>query len=180
MVSVEKKSELVPVRKEVGSHRLSRPIFYWEVCIDPEAVLNHVTRDSNYREHALENGGERYILMEDDRGLFYRFFRSVVSELWLKLGRMAKRMREGVEYSGDVVVMKLEVSRNHDDNMMFSLGGFIGDYVCSAILRSWYLRNGLNDEALKCGNDADAALSDVVAVVHYRKRAVRRPIDPLF
>ena len=183
MGTIKKKSEEKPFRREcmkdIGIHRC-KMLAYWDIEIDSDEVLSRVTRDSNYREHVMSDGGEKYVLMEDDRALFFRFFRSAVSELWLKLGRMSKRVPEGIRYSDDCVRIRLEVGRNHDDNMMFSLIGFIDDFLDAFVLKEWYVRNSLDAEALKCAQSADAALSNVVTVVHYRKRPVRRPIDPLF
>lgn len=153
---------------------------WWELTIDSDEILKHVSLDSNYREHAMEDGGEKYILMEDDRDLFHKLLHSAISELWLKIGRMSKFTPEAIKYSDGVTILKLEVTRNHDDNMLFSFEEFVNDFLVNMILKGWYLRNNINEELAKCDQEAQAALSNVITVVHYRKRPVRRPIDPLF
>lgn len=153
---------------------------WWKVTIDSEELLNKISLDSNYREHAMKEGGERYILVEDDAGLFHKLLHSAMAELWLKIGRMSKYVPDGVRYSDDATVFRLEVTRNHDDNMLFSFEEFINDFLVYTILKGWYLRNNMNDEAAKCDEESKMSLSNVVTVVHYRKRPVKRPIDPLF
>lgn len=153
---------------------------WWELTIDSEEILKNVSLDSNYREHAMEEGGEKYILMEDDLDLFHKLLHSAISELWLKIGRMSKFIPHGIKYSDDVTVLRLEVTRNHDDNMLFSFEEFINDFLVNTVLKGWYLRNNINEELAKCEQGAQVALNNVITVVHYRKRPVRRPIDPLF
>ncbi|MCM1031554.1 MAG: hypothetical protein NC410_08980 [Oscillibacter sp.] len=153
---------------------------WWKVIIDSDELLNKISLDSNYREHAMEEGGEKYILMEDDMDLFHKLLHSAMAELWLKIGRMSKYVPDGINYSEGVTIFRLEVTRNHDDNMIFSFEEFINDFLINTILKGWYLRNNINEEMLKCDQEAQAALSNVITVVHYRKRPVRRPIDPLF
>lgn len=161
--------------KKENEHKL------WIISIDPDDVLNRVIQDSNYREHAMgDNGGEIYILMENDSILFQKLLKSAIAELYLKIGRMAKWLVDGIDYTDDFTKIKLKIGRNHDNNMLFSMKTFIEEFVDNIVLREWYLRNKLNDEALVCDNSAKNALSNVITVVHYRKKAVKRPIDPLF
>ena len=37
------------------------------MSIDGDEVFGRVSRDTNYREHALEDGGAKYVLLDDDR-----------------------------------------------------------------------------------------------------------------
>lgn len=153
---------------------------YWLINIDADEVFNRVSLESAYRENGMESGGNRFVLLEDDRALFALLFRSASDELWLRMGRMAKKIFRGVKVSEDAMQMKLEVSGNHDDNMMDALGGFAGQFIGLWVLRQWYERCRQPEEAAKCARDAETALSNAITLVHYRKQAVRRPVDPLF
>lgn len=154
---------------------------FWLIAIDSEEIFNRVSLHSNYHEHAMSEGRDiRYVLLDDDMLLFMEMFRKAVSELWLKLGRMSKNIEEGVKYSENEAIIRLEVTANHDDNMLFSLGGFIEGFLVARILQDWFSRNKLNDEAGKSAKEAKEALASVITVIHYRKRAVKKPIDPLF
>lgn len=153
---------------------------YWVLNMDTEEALNRVSLDSNYREHAMQQGGSRYVLMEDDQALYALMLKRAVNDLWLKLARMSKAVAGGLKYSDDGVVMRLEVSDNYDDNMLFTLGGFVERFIDSCVLRQWYERNNLQAEAVKCGIEAEVAVGNILNVVHFRKRAVKRPVNPVF
>lgn len=153
---------------------------FWVVLIDTEEVFVRVSLDSNYREYAMENGGERYILLEDDMSVFNRLVKNAIAELWMKLGRMGKAVDNGVRYTEDITMLRLEVGANHDDNMLFTLGGFIERFIDAWVLKQWFGLNRLQDEEAKCARDAASALSSLVTVAHYRKKAVKRPVNPMF
>lgn len=153
---------------------------FWRIGVDSEDVFARVSLDSSYREHVLENGGNRYVLLEDDMALFDGMVKKAVGVLWLKLGRMSKGVSGGLKYSEDGAMMMLEVSDNCDDNMLGTLGNFVDQFVDAYVLRLWYERNKLREDVVQCERDAELALEYVVGVVHFRKRAVKRPINPLF
>lgn len=152
----------------------------WLLREDAGDVFARVSLDSAYRENGMENGGNRLVILEDDRALFALLFRGAARELWLRMGRMAKGSLLGFRLSDHAMEMRLNVSGNHDENMLAALGGFAGQFIDLWVLRQWYERCRQPEEAAKCARDAGAALSNVVTLVHYRKQAVRRPVDPLF
>lgn len=152
---------------------------FWVVLIDAEEVFARVSLHSNYREYALENGGVRYVLIEDDMAMFNRLVKNAIAELWMKLGRMGKTVENGVRYTEDTTVLRLEVNENQDDNMLFTLGGFIEQFVDAWVLKQWFGLNGLQKEELACARDAAGALASLVTVAHYRKKAVKRPVNPV-
>lgn len=152
---------------------------YWLLDISAEEVLARASLDSNYREHAMEHGGGRYILMEDDGALFSLMLKRAVNDLWLKLARMSKGVTGGLKYTDDKAMLRLEVSDNYEDNLLFTLGGYVDDFVCSDTLRQWYERNGLQDESVKCMAQEAKALENIRSVVHFRKKAVKRPVNPV-
>lgn len=153
---------------------------FWVVLIDPEEVFVRVSLDSNYREHAMEGGEIRYVMLDDDIPMFNRLVKNAIAELWMKLGRMSKTVDNGIRYTEDITMLRLEVGANHDDNMLFTLGGFIGQFIDAWVLKQWFGLNGLQEKEETCARDAASALSSLVTVVHYRKKAVKRPIHPIF
>ena len=74
---------------------------YWVLSIDGDEVFGRVSRDTNYREHALDNGGAKYVLLDDDRPLFGRLLRGAWPDLVLQLARMSKNVGRAVLDSGD-------------------------------------------------------------------------------
>lgn len=152
---------------------------FWVICVNGDEVFSRVSLDSNYREH-VRQGGNRYVMLDDDRSLFDVFFKRAVAKLWLKLGRMSKTVRRGIKYSDEGALLTLEVSSNHVDNMLFDLGTFIERFVDFWVLLQWYDRNNLKEEVVKCEKEAEEVLQAIVTLVHYRRKAVKRPIDPLF
>lgn len=153
---------------------------YWIIRIDADEVFSRVSNETNYREHVMASGGPKYILLEEDRKLFDRLFVGAIGNLWLKLGRMSKNITQGIRYSESGAVFRLAVSENHEDNMLTTLGNFINDFLTAYILRDWYERNNIPDEMVKCEGSIVIALNNIISVVHYRKKAVKRPIDPVF
>lgn len=152
---------------------------YWIVQLDTDEIFNRVSLDSTYREHSLPNGSDRYILLDEDREFFYRLVKNAVAELWLRLGRMAKNVAGGIRYTDDFVSLRLETGDNHDDNMLFVLSANTDRFVDAWVLRQWFDRHRLYDDIVRCEQDASAALAAILAVVHYRKKAVKRPVHPL-
>lgn len=152
---------------------------FWLLNITAEDVFARVSLDTAYREHAMAGGGSRYVLLEDDMGLFTKLLKGAVGRLWLQMGRMSKEVAQGLRYSEDGALLRLSAGENHDDNMLGALGGFADEFVDAWVLRQWFERNGLAEDVARCAWDAERALNDVLGVVHYRKRAVKRPIDPL-
>lgn len=153
---------------------------YWIFSMDGEELFNRISLDSNYRVHAMENQDDRYVLLEDDRALFLLMLKAAVNELWLKVARMSKLVPEAVKYAEDGMFLKLEVGSNHDDNVVFSLNGFIEQFLKGKVLQQWFERNNVMDEAEKCRREAEIALQNVITVVHFRKKSVGRPINPVF
>ena len=92
---------------------------YWVLSIDGDEVFGRVSRDTNYREHALDNGGAKYVLLDDDRPLFGRLLRSGWPDLVLQLARMGKNVGRAVLDSGDSLQLRLEVTDNYDDHLTF-------------------------------------------------------------
>lgn len=153
---------------------------FWVVSIDSEELFARIGRDANYREHAMQSGGGKYVLLEEDRGMFDRLMKSAVGELWLKLARMSKMVSKPVLHNEDATLIRLEVHGNYDDHVLFVLDGGVEDFLEGYVLREWYVRNNVRDEAAKCEVAMSGALARILSVVHYRKKAVKRPIDPVF
>ncbi len=153
---------------------------YWIIRIEADEVFNRVSNETNYREHVMVSGGPKYVLLEEDRELFDRLFVSAIGNLWLKLGRMSKNITQGIRCCESDAILKLAVSENHEDNMLTTLGNFINDFLDAYILHGWYERNNIHDEMIKCEESVAITLNNIISVVHYRKKAVKRPIDPVF
>ena len=153
---------------------------YWVLSIDGDEVFGRVSRDTNYREHALDGGGARYVLLDDDRPLFDRMLRSGLPDLVLQLARMGKDVEPAVLDSGDSLQIRLEVTDNYDDHLTFALQGYMDDYVDACVLKEWFSRNNVSQLAVHYEELAAVALRRMVTVIHYRKRAVKRPIHPIF
>lgn len=128
----------------------------------------------------MENGNNRYVLLNDDLGLFRTLVKNAIAELWLRIGRMSKAITQAISHTEEVTRLNLEVSSNHDDNMLFSMGSFIEQFIDSWVLKQWYERNQVQIHAQQCEHNAELALSRIVTIVHYRKKAIKRPVNPIF
>lgn len=147
--------------------------------VDGDEVFARVSLDSGYREHAREQREGRAVLLDDDRALFRSLMKNALAELWMRLGRMGRGVDKAVRYTEDMTTLRLEVGTNHDDNMLFALGSFIGQFTDAWILRQWFDRNQQPGDALCCERDAAGAWQNILTLVHYRKKAVKRPVDPV-
>ena len=153
----------------------------WKILIDTEEIFKRVSLDSNYREHALiEPRGSKYVLLDDDVSLFNTFVRNAMSELWLKIARMSKQVSSGIRYTEDFIELNLEASDNHDPNLLFTLGCQIDQFIDARVLCQWFELNRISDHAGLCERDAARTLANLLTTVHFRKKAVKRPIDPIF
>lgn len=164
----------------MGKIEISNGRKYWLIVLEGDELFNLISQDSNYREHVMEYGGGEYILLEDDRQIFDKILKNVVNELWLKLGRMSKSVEKGMVCNEDIIRMKFEVTSNYDDNMLPALETFINEYIESGVLKEWYIRNNISEEVVKCEEVCKSVLEKILSVVHYRKQAVKRPINPVF
>lgn len=153
---------------------------YWVLSIDGDEVFGRVSRDTNYREHALDNGGAKYVLLDDDRPLFGRLLRSAWPDLVLQLARMSKNVERAVLDSGDSLQLRLEVTDNYDDHLTFVLQESVDAYVDACVLKEWFSVNNLPQLAAQYEAVAAGALRRIITGIHYRKRAVKRPIHPIF
>lgn len=153
---------------------------YWVLSIDGDEVFGRVSRDTNYREHALEDGGAKYVLLDDDRPLFARMLRSGLPGLVLQLARMSREVEQVVLDSGDSFEIRLEVTDNYDDHLTFALQEYVDAYVDACVLKEWFSVNNLPQLAMLYEEAAEVALRRIITVIHYRKRAVKRPIHPIF
>ena len=153
---------------------------YWVLSIDGDEVFGRVSRDTNYREHALEDGGAKYVLLDDDRPLFARMLRSGLPGLVLQLARMSREVEQAVLDSGDSFEIRLEVTDNYDDHLTFALQEYVDAYVDACVRKEWFSVNNLPQLAMLYEEAAEVALRRIITVIHYRKRAVKRPIHPIF
>lgn len=153
---------------------------YWVLSIDGDEVFGRVSRDTNYREHALDNGGAKYVLLDDDRPLFGRLLRGAWPDLVLQLARMSKNVGRAVLDSGDSLQLRLEVTDNYDDHLTFVLQESVDAYVDACVLKEWFSVNNLPQLAAQYEAVAAGALRRIITGIHYRKRAVKRPIHPIF
>lgn len=152
---------------------------FWLIQLDQDEVFGRLCVNAAYREHTLQSGGSGYVLLEDDRVLATMLVRDAVAELWQKLGRMGKQVEKALRYSDDSIVMTLAVNGNQEDSMIFVLDSLVGRFIDAWVLRQWFDRNGAMDAMIKCEAEAAAALDSIVTIIHYRKKTVRRPLDPV-
>lgn len=153
---------------------------YWILSIEGDEVFARVSRDTNYREHVLENGGAGYILLDEDRALFDRMLRSGLPDLVLLLARMSKQVGQAVLDSGDSLQLRLEVTDNYDDHLTFALQEYTNNYLDACVLKEWFSRNNIPQLAIQYEQLVTIALQQITTVIHYRKHAVKRPIHPIF
>lgn len=142
--------------------------------INPDEVFNRCTNESLYQAYNRAEAnpkGDAVVIQEDDRGQFNRYFDAAISHLHMLL---ARRMEEPIldfacdNYDG-VVVFPLQMHDNHDNNMLPILINHCYEYVVKKVLEQWYHSDfGSELERLEINH-----------CLHYRKKPVRRRIDPL-
>lgn len=149
----------------------------WTIEIKEDEVFARCTNESLYQAYsrADENRkGDAMVIQEDDRGQFRMYYNIAISKLHMLL---ARRMDEPLlDYCGcdcdcdRDVTFDLKMHDNHDNNVLPMLINHCYAYVVKIILEQWYRADfGSELERLEINH-----------CIHYRKRPVRRRIDPLF
>ena len=102
-----------------------------------------------------------------------------VNYLWLKISRMGKWVEKAINYSDGDVIFKLLVTPNYEDNMLSALSVYIDNFLKNYILKEWYIKNNMMQESGKCAESENFFLGNILSVVHYRKKTIKRPINPI-
>lgn len=145
----------------------------WAIDINEDRVFSMCTNESLYQAYvrADENSkGDAIVMQDDDRQQFKMYFANAIANLHMLL---ARRMAEPVwDYCGccSEVSFYLQMTDNHDDNILPILKSHCYEYVVRQILEQWYHRDfGSQIEKL-----------DINHCLHYRKNPVRRRVNPVF
>lgn len=146
----------------------------WTIEIKEEDVFARCTNESLYQAYnrTEENPkGDDIVIQEDDFGQFHVYYRYALSNLHILLARRLESLPVTTGSEGSrVTVFTMHMHDNHDDNMLPILTTHCYEYVIKQVLEQWYHASfGSELERLEINH-----------CLHYRKKPVRRRIDPLF
>lgn len=142
----------------------------WNVSISEDEVFARCINETLYKASSVDAEGvneEGLVMQDDDRDQFRMYYTNAVVTLQLIL---ARRMDEPVENNGYDFTFRLQMHDNHDDNILNVLITRCYAYVVKRVLEQWYHAD--------LGSELDKL--EIDHCIHYRKKPVRRRVDPLF
>lgn len=146
----------------------------WTIEIKEEDVFARCTNESLYQAYnrTEENPkGDDIVIQEDDYGQFSVYFGNAIANLHILLARRMDEPAYSYNCSGKrIMVFDLHMTDNHDDNMLPILTTHCYEYVVKQVLEQWY----------HASFGSDLKRLEINHCLHYRKKPVRRRIDPLF
>lgn len=142
----------------------------WNISISEDEVFARCINETLYKTNSIAAEGvneDGLTMQDDDRDQFRMYYTNAVVTLQMLL---ARRMDEPVENNGYDFTFRLQMHDNHDDNILNVLIARCYEYVVKRVLEQWYHTD--------LGSELDKL--EINHCIHYRKKPVRRRIDPLF
>ena len=137
----------------------------WTVVINEDEVFSRCVNESLYQSNRM--GGEGIVMQDDDRGQFGVYLSAAVANLRMLLARY---MEEPEMQTNLGLTFKLQMHDNHDNNILPILINHCYEYVVRKVLEQWYHADfGSELERLEINH-----------CLHYRKKPIRRRLDPMF
>lgn len=158
-----------------------RPLV-WSMEFDYEQIYNRVSVDTDYSAHKnADPSGETNIMLDDDKPLFRYYLALAISDLTSLLARridpsIVIKDEDGniIENSGMVesttsIKYYLVMDENLEKHLLSSLYRYCFEYLSVRVLEMWH----------KQPQGSDGFKSDIIRVLDFRRKPVRRPIRNL-
>lgn len=137
----------------------------WTIVINEDEVFSRCVNES--LNLANSTGDNPYVIQDDDRGQFGVYLSAAVANLRMLLARY---MDEPEIQTNIGLTFKLQMHDNHDNNILPILINHCYEYVVRKVLEQWY--------HVDFGSELERL--EINHCLHYRKKPIRRRLDPMF
>lgn len=151
----------------------------WVMDMSRDMIFDNASTRTSYlnQRKAVELRDDKFILMDDDRGLFEKHFNGAVAKLVVMLARYFKTElgENSIDATGAHFVLSL--GENGKDSIAYSLDYYCTEFIEAYILGKWFGADaesiGINDELIEVEDNLKSAS-------RYQKNTVQRTIGPIF
>lgn len=150
----------------------------WYMKFIYEDIYHRVSTDTAYTLHKQTSEGDSHIMLDDDKPLFNYYLALAISDLTSLLARRIDSSveikdengkiitNEGMKESEQSIEYYLVMDQNLEKNLLTSLWRYCHEYLSLRILEMWH----------KSPQGADKLKSDIIRVLDFRRRPVRRQV----
>ena len=151
----------------------------WMMQFKYEDIYNLVSVETAYADNRnTETNGTKAVMMDDDKPIFNYYLSLAISDL---TGLLARRLdptmkihtedgqeitNEGIVEDKESVTYYLVMDENHESHLINSLYRYCTDFMVQRVLEQWNKVQGLADNPKK----------EIIKVLEFRRKPVRRPI----
>ncbi len=151
----------------------------WEVTILKEELFSRVSVSSVYinRNLPVDQQDERRELLEPDRVMLNKYYRESISDLIILLTRFFQEelAPSNMDEEGNFKMIIYPTARMRD-SVAYALDGYIMEVVEKSCLKKWF---GREADAIGASEEYDLAVQKLTSSLHYRKKGLSLPINPL-
>ena len=151
----------------------------WEITIPKEEMFSRVSISSVYINNNLpeEQRGERRELLEPDRVMFNKHYRESISDLIILLTRYFQNeiTPSNMNANGDFSIV-IHPTLHMRDSIAYAMDGYILELIEKNCLVKWF---GREADAIGARAEYEDAVDKLTSSIHYRRKGVRLPINPL-
>ncbi|NCB98015.1 MAG: hypothetical protein EOM36_06615 [Bacteroidia bacterium] len=151
----------------------------WEITIPKEEMFSRVSVSSVYINNNLpeEQRGERRELLEPDRVMFNKHYRESISDLIILLTRYFQNeiTPSNMNADGDFSIV-IHPTLHMRDSIAYAMDGYILEVIEKNCLVKWF---GREADAIGARAEYEDAVDKLTSSIHYRRKGVRLPINPL-
>lgn len=153
----------------------------WVIQLKYDDIYHRVSTDTAYTLHKQTAEGDNHIMLDDDRPLFNYYLSLAISDLTSLLARRIDPSiqvyddngepvdNEGMIETSENIIYYLVMDKNLEINLQSSLSRYCFEYLSLRILEMWH----------KSPQGAERLKSDIIRVLDFRRRPVRRSIRNL-
>ncbi len=151
----------------------------WRMQFKYEDIYNLVSMETAYTYiRNTESNGSETMVTDDDKPIFNYYLSLAIAEL---TGLLARRLdptikilsndgqvieNEGMVENNESVTYYLVMDENHEAHLISSLYRYCTDYIIQRVLEQWNKVQGLADNPKK----------EIIKVLEFRRKPIRRPI----
>ena len=150
----------------------------WSLEFTYEDIYHRVSTDTAYNVDKQSAQGDSHIMLDDDRPLFNYYLALAISDLTSLLARRIDPTiqvktddgqiidNQGMIETKESIKYYLVMDENLERHLLPSLWRYCNEYLSLRILEMWH----------KSEQGADRLKSDIIRVLDFRRRPVRRPV----
>lgn len=156
----------------------ARPMV-WRLRFVYDDIYSLASGETAYEDHRnTQVNSNRQVMMDDDRPIFNYYLSIAISDLTGLLARRLDPMlritlpdgtlieNNGIVESANDVEFYMVMDQNHESLLLSSMHRYCTDFLVKRVLEQWYKREGLSKQAK----------ADIIKVLEFRRKPVRRPI----